>query len=275
MSTAASALRNPKSRVFSTGPPASTEGLDLYSVRTPNGLKINVALEELRALGTPVKYTEHTLDFSKNEQKEDWYVREINPNGRIPAIVDRSRNDQRVFETGSIILYLAKHYDTGYKLHFAEDADETEMLSWIFFQHGGIGPMQGQAGHFLNAAPEKIPYAAKRYIDETKRLLGVYEERLQSEGGRDFLVGPGKGKFSYADIVSFTWIRSHPLSLGLPSLTTAGFPALDAWVSRISTRPGTAKALEGNGIDKLKAEDKVKWVWVGDEAGQGRQRDEL
>ncbi|GAA6023515.1 hypothetical protein JCM10207_005700 [Rhodosporidiobolus poonsookiae] len=282
MSSPTSSSRNSKSRTFATGPPASSEGIDLYSVRTPNGLKINVALEELRELGSPIKWTEHTLNFGKNEQKEEWFVREINPNGRIPAIVDRSRASQRIFETGSILLYLSKHYDPEYRLHFDNDGEETEMWSWVFFQHGGLGPMQGQAGHFLNAAPEKIPYAAKRYIDETKRLFQVYENRLAEGEGRDFLAGQGRGRFSYADIASFTWIRAHPMSLGLPSLSRAGFPLLESWVERIAARPGTQRALEGNGVDKMKreqgweekVEEKARWVWEAEKEKE-QPRDEL
>ncbi|GAA5824009.1 hypothetical protein JCM11251_003378 [Rhodosporidiobolus azoricus] len=244
--------KNVKSRNFSTGPPASEDGLDLYSVRTPNGLKINVALEELKELGLPLKWTEHVLDFGKNEQKEPWYL-QINPNGRIPAVIDRDRKDQRIWETGSILLYLSKHYDKDFLLHFENDAEETEMWSWVFFQHGGLGPMQGQAGHFLGAAPVKDKYAAKRYIEETKRLLSVYEDRLNEgeDGGREYLAGEGKGRFSFADIVSFTWARAYPMSLGVPSLASGehgfSFPAVSAWLDRIAARPGTKRALEGNG----------------------------
>ncbi|GAA5842228.1 hypothetical protein JCM9279_002824 [Rhodotorula babjevae] len=278
----AMAASNPKARNFATGPPASESGIDFYSFPTPNGLKINVALEELANLGTPaLSWTEHTVNIMKDEQKADWFTHGVNPNSRIPAIVDRSRKDTRVFETGSMLLYLSKAYDVDYKLHFEDEADEAEMLSWIFFQHGGTGPMFGQAGHFLNAAPVKDVYAARRYINESKRLLGVYEQRLSEEGGRDYLVGPDKGKFSYADIASFTWVRAHPFSLGIVSLAEAGFPLTDAWVRRIEARPGAAKAVEGDMIAKMKAQDgwedkcrdKVKWVW--EEETEGRKRDEL
>ncbi|GAA5904834.1 hypothetical protein JCM6882_003218 [Rhodosporidiobolus microsporus] len=287
-SPAAAMARNVKSRNFATGPPASEAGLDLYSVRTPNGMKINVALEELKELGKPLQWTEHTLDFGKNEQKEEWFVREVNPNGRIPAIIDRDRDNQRIWESGSILLYLSKHYDTDFLLHFEDDTQETEMWSWVFFQHGGLGPMQGQAGHFLNAAPVKLPYAAKRYIEETRRLLSVYEDRLnEGDGGRDFLAGEGKGRFSYADIVSFTWARAHPFSLGLPSLTSGAhgfsFPAVQAWLDRIAARPGTARAIEGDMLSKMKsqegweakAEEKARWVWDEEEGKSERKKDEL
>ncbi|TNY20580.1 glutathione S-transferase [Rhodotorula diobovata] len=276
---------NPKARSFEGGPPASESGIDFYSWPTPNGLKINVALEELADLGTAgLSWKEHRINISKDEQKQPWFLAEVNPNGRIPAIIDRSKNDTRVFETGAILLYLSRTYDKEYKLHFEDDKDEAEMWSWVFFQHGGYGPMAGQAGHFLNAAPVKDVYAARRYIDESKRLLQVYEGQLAGGGGegRDYLVGEGRGKFSYADIASFTWIRAHPYSLGLPSLASAGFPAVDAWVRRIEARPGAAKAVSGDMIEKLKADDgwedkvrdKAKWVWE-DEPSEKRKRDEL
>lgn len=111
---------------------------DPSSISPPR--QINVALEELKALGSPVSWVGHTIDISRNVQKEPWFVNEINPNGRIPAIVDYSRGSQRVFETGSILLYLKEWYDgERFLLHFEDDADETEMVSWIFFQHGGYG----------------------------------------------------------------------------------------------------------------------------------------
>ncbi|GAA6014337.1 hypothetical protein JCM11491_005046 [Sporobolomyces phaffii] len=252
---------------MSTAPPASSEGLDFYSVKTPNGLKINIALEELNALGTPIKYKEHSIDFSKNEQKEPWFL-EINPNGRIPAVIDRSSNDLAIWETGSILRYLAEKYDTGFKLHFDSLADETELYNWVFFQHGGYGPMAGQAGHFLNAAPDKVPYAAKRYLDESARLLDVYEQRL-AQDGREYLVGSGKGKFSYADIASFPWIRAHPYSLGLSSLEK-DYPKIVEWMKRIEAREGTKKAIAGDMVEKIKSKEgwqaetdkKREWVYA-------------
>ncbi|GAA5897077.1 glutathione S-transferase family protein [Sporobolomyces salmoneus] len=252
---------------MSSAPPASSEGLDFYSVKTPNGLKVNIALEELNALGTPIKFKEHSIDFGKNEQKEPWFL-EICPNGRIPAVIDRSNNNLAIWETGSILRYIAEKYDTEHKLHFDNLEDQTEMYNWVFFQHGGYGPMIRQAGHFLNAAPEKVPYAAKRYLEESARLLDVYEKRL-SQGDREYLVGKGKGKFSYADIVIFPWIRAHPYSLGLASLEK-DYPNIVQWMDRISAREGTKKAIEGDMVEKIKSkegweeetEKKREWVYA-------------
>ncbi|KAL8278503.1 hypothetical protein RQP46_009193 [Phenoliferia psychrophenolica] len=262
---------------MSVAPPRSTSGFDLYTVPTPNGLKVTLALEELKAAGVPnIAWTEHKLNFGANEQKSDWFLA-INPNGRIPAFIDNDRNGIAVWETGSMILYLSKYYDTDFVLHFKEDEFETEMINWIFFQHGGLGPMQGQAGHFVSAAPEKIPYAARRYIDETKRLLQVYEDRLK---GKDYLVGPGKGKFSYADIVAVTWARASHFSMGIPHLSEAGLPLVQQWVERIEAREGAKKAFASDFITLGKqksgweeeARKKVEWVWA--EKGD-KKKDEL
>ncbi|KAL0949761.1 hypothetical protein HGRIS_009800 [Hohenbuehelia grisea] len=175
----------------------------LYTFPTPNGHKVSVFLEELKA-AYGVEYDVEKIDISKNIQKEPWFIK-LNPNGRIPVLVDRSRDNFAVFETAAILLYLQQHYDKENKFAFSpekEPNDWSEMLQWIFFAHGGVGPMQGQANHFGRFAPEKVPYAIKRYLDETKRLYGVLEIRLKD---RDWLAGPGKGKYSLADINVIPW----------------------------------------------------------------------
>ncbi|SGY61741.1 BQ5605_C007g04595 [Microbotryum silenes-dioicae] len=279
---ASSSTPNPKARNFVTGPPASSKGIDFYSVDTPNGMKISLAFAELKEAGSDLVVNRHNINFGKNEQKEEWFLKEVNPNGRIPAIVDRDRDNQSVFESGSILLYIAKHYDSTYILHFQDDKYETDMISWIFLQNAGLGPMQGQANHFLSAAPEKIPYAARRFIDETKRLLSVYEEKLV---GREYVVGEGQGKYSYADIFSiltqtaFTWIRAAPLVLGA-SLSESGFPNVEKWVARIADRPASkvsfkpddfvTKALSG-GPEALKK--RVEWVY--EQKKDEQKKDEL
>ncbi|KZP00440.1 thioredoxin-like protein [Calocera viscosa TUFC12733] len=174
----------------------------LWTAATPNGYKVSVYLEELKAAygADKIDYDVKSLAFSKNEQKEEWFIK-INPNGRIPAFTDHKRNDFNVFESAAILLYLAQHYDTEHKFSFdpVKDSDNySESLQWIFFTHGGIGPMQGQANHFSRYAPEKIPYGITRYVNETKRLYGVLEIRLSEKGGRDYLAGDGRGKYSIA-----------------------------------------------------------------------------
>ncbi|KAI0921487.1 hypothetical protein AcW1_004554 [Taiwanofungus camphoratus] len=207
----------------------------LYTGPTPNGHKVSIFLEELKlAYGGP-EYDVYRIDISTNIQKEPWFIK-LNPNGRIPVLVDRSRNNFVVFETAAILLYLQQHYDKGNKFGFDKenDADHySEMLQWIFFAHGGVGPMQGQSNHFNRYAPEDIPYAKKRYIDETKRLYGVLEIRLSQN--RDWLAGPGRGIYSVADMNVLAWVRLHGVAK-VESLDE--WPNVKNWLARASERPG-------------------------------------
>jgi len=213
--------------------------LKLYTFPTPNGQPIAVFLEELKAAydGVPeyevVKMSIMDKDqgVKQNHVKNEWFLK-INPNGRIPAI---SHNGFNVFETSAILTYLAQAFDKDHKFS-ADVADvqgHSEDLQWLFFAHGGIGPMQGQAGHFARAAPEDIPYAKKRYLDETKRLYGVLELRLKD---REYLSGgSAPGKYGIADIKTFTWVRAAPKWLD-PNILD-DLPNVKAWVERIDARP--------------------------------------
>jgi glutathione S-transferase len=218
----------------------STKPLVLYFVATPNGHQPTVLLEELKAINPAIDYDLEKIDFSKNTQKEPWFLK-MNPNGRIPVLIDRSRNNFVVFETAAILLYLAQHYDKDFKFWFNAETEPdaySEMLQWIFFAHGGVGPMQGQSNHFNRFAPENIPYAKKRYLEETKRLFGVLEIRLQD---RDWLAGPGRGKFSLADIKTFPWVRVHEFA-GIESLDE--WPKVKDWIARCEARAGAAAGLK-------------------------------
>ncbi|EGO01974.1 hypothetical protein SERLA73DRAFT_177650 [Serpula lacrymans var. lacrymans S7.3] len=210
---------------------ASSKPFVLYTGPTPNGHKVSVLLEELKAVyGNAVDYEVFRIDISTNVQKEPWFIK-LNPNGRIPVLTDKSRNNFNVFETAAILLYLEHHYDKEKRFTF-EDPDElSEQLQWMFFAHGGVGPMQGQSNHFQRAAPEDIPYAKNRYVEETKRLYGVLEIRLS---GRDYLVGSGKGKYSVADINVLPWVRIHKYA-AIESLDE--WPNVKAWVARALERP--------------------------------------
>ncbi|OAX44279.1 glutathione S-transferase [Rhizopogon vinicolor AM-OR11-026] len=205
----------------------------LYTAGTPNGRKVSVFLEELKAIyGTKVDYDVEKIDISKNTQKEPWFIK-LNPNGRIPVLVDRQRENFVVFETAAILLYLEQHYDPEKKLGFdpvKQPNEYSEMLQWMFWAHGGVGPMQGQANHFHRFAPEDIPYAKKRYTEETKRLYGVMEIRLRD---REYLAGPGRGTYSAADINVFPWVRGHPYA-GIESLDE--WPNFKKWFDRIEAR---------------------------------------
>jgi glutathione S-transferase len=208
---------------------ATEKPIILYTVGTPNGHKVSIFLEELKA-AYGLEYDFQGLSFSKNEQKEGWFLK-INPNGRIPAIVDRSHGNLAVFETGAILLYLAQHYDKEYKFSFPLGSQEySEALQWLFFANAGVGPMQGQATHFYRYAAEKIQYGIDRYQKELSRLYGVLDGRL---AGREYLVGEGQGKYSIVDINVFTWVRQATWA-GLDSLDS--FPNLKAWEARIDAR---------------------------------------
>jgi GSH-dependent disulfide-bond oxidoreductase len=130
---------------------ALKKGITLYTVGTPNGYKPQMLLEELG-----IGYETMVLSFAKKEQKSDWFVNNVNPNGRIPAIVDHDADDFAVFESGAVLMYLAEKYG---KFNGSNAKEKSQIQQWMFFQAGGTGPMQGQASHFLNYAPEDIPYA--------------------------------------------------------------------------------------------------------------------
>ncbi len=197
--------------------------IDLYTASTPNGFKASIALEEL---GLP--YAVHAIDLSKLEQKQEAFL-ELNPNGRIPVIVDRDRDDFVVFESGAILLYLAEKAG---RLLPAESDARSQVIQWLMFQMGGLGPMQGQANVFYRYAPQKIDYAIERYQNETRRLYEVLNRRLE---GRDYLVD----EYSIADIASFTWVRGHDWSgVGLD-----GLDLVQEWLERIESRPAVARGL--------------------------------
>lgn len=208
--------------IMSSHPPYNN--LTYYTFGTPNGLKPAIVLEELG-----LKYKVEKVDISKNTQKEDWYLA-INPNGRIPALKD---GDLRVFETGAIMLYLTDHYDKDNTLNYPQGSPEYyEVLSWLMWQMGGLGPMQGQANHFRAMAGVYSEYGIKRYMDETKRLFDVLESRLSRA---DWLAG---SKYTIADIASYSWVRAAPPFL---DIKLDGWPGIDKWFKRISERPAVQR----------------------------------
>ncbi|QYS95667.1 Glutathione S-transferase [Trichoderma simmonsii] len=248
--------------------------IKLYTDSTPNGIKITTALEEL---GLPYEL-EH-LDISTLRQKEPWYL-EINPNGRIPAIVDTFDDGEsiRVFEGGSILQYLTDRYDPEHKISFPKGSREYyECNNWLFFQHGGeftrpfgIGPMQGQASHFLRYAPTKIQYGIDRYVTETKRLYNVLDVQL-SKSKSGFLVGD---HISIADIAALSWVIFGPyvdVPLDL-------FPDLQKWEAMLSARPAITRGFHIPKVLGIKSDDPdgaakyqqrhADWVFKGMQADQ-------
>ena len=198
--------------------------IELYTAATPNGYKASIALEEL---GLP--YTMRVLDLAQGEQKQAWY-RAINPNARIPAIVDRDADDFAVFESGAILIYLAEK--TG-RLLPTDAKGRSRVLQWLMFQMGGIGPMMGQANVFYRYLPEKIPLAIDRYQGEVKRLFRVLDERLAAS---EYLAGD----YSIADIANWSWVRTWKWS-GVP---IDDLPHLSRWVDQIRARPAVQAGLQ-------------------------------
>ncbi len=196
--------------------------IELYTAATPNGWKASIALEEL---GLPYELKAIALD--KNEQKTPEFL-EINPNGRIPAIIDRDA-DITVFESGAILQYLAEK--TG-KLMPSDPKGKYSVIQWLMFQMGGVGPMQGQANVFYRYFPEKIQPAIDRYQHETRRLYEVLDGRLK---GRDWLADD----YSIADIANFTWVHVHFWA----GVEVEGLDNLQAWMERMRSRPAVQKGL--------------------------------
>lgn len=198
--------------------------ITLYTAATPNGFKISIALEELG-----LDYQVKALDLSAGEQKTAEFLA-INPNGRIPAIIDHDNNDFAVFESGAILLYLAEK--TG-KLLPSDSQRRSVAIQWLMFQMSGVGPMMGQANVFYRYFPEKIPAAIERYQHESRRLFEVLNERLSHV---DYLAG----EYSIADIATWPWARIHQWS----GVSTEGLIALQAWMARIGERPACQKGIQ-------------------------------
>ncbi|WP_263262823.1 glutathione binding-like protein [Pseudomonas sp. RIT-PI-S] len=203
--------------------------IDLYYWTTPNGHKITLFLEE-----AGLEYKLHPINISKGEQFAADFLK-ISPNNRIPAIIDQAPTDGgapiSLFESGAILLYLAEK--TG-KFLATDLRERQQVLQWLFWQMGGLGPMAGQNHHFGRFAPEKIPYAIKRYTDETARLYGVLDKRLAQA---TFV---GGDHYSIADMAIYPWIVPYEMQ----NQKLEDFPHLKRWFETIKARPATVKAYE-------------------------------
>ncbi|MGR4932225.1 glutathione S-transferase N-terminal domain-containing protein [Bradyrhizobium sp. CAR08] len=202
--------------------------IDLYYWTTPNGHKITMCLEE-----TGLPYEVRPINISKGEQLKPDFVA-ISPNNRIPAIVDRDPmvggKPMSIFESGAILNYLAEKSG---KLLPLETRKRYAVLQWLMWQMGGLGPMAGQNHHFSGYAPESIPYAIDRYVNETNRLYGVLNKQLSD---REFIAG----EYSIADIACYPWIVPHERQ----RQKLEDFPHLKRWFSSIEERPATLRAYE-------------------------------
>jgi GST-like protein len=195
--------------------------IELYTSPTPNGYKVSIMLEEIA-----LDYTVHPIELAKQEQKTPEFLA-MNPNGRIPVIVDHDNDDFVVFESGAILIYLAEK--TGQLLPSEEKA-RSQVIQWLMFQMGGVGPMMGQANVFYRYFEEEIPAAIHRYQHEGQRLLSVLDKQL---AGRQYICG----EYSIADIATWPWATTHNWS----GIDIKGLVNLEAWLELMAGRPAVAK----------------------------------
>jgi GSH-dependent disulfide-bond oxidoreductase len=203
-----------------------TKPIEAYSLPTPNGQKIHIILEEL---GVPWNY--HRIDIGKGDQFKPEFLA-ISPNNKIPAIVDPEGPGGQpisIFESGAILKYLGLKFGQFYP---TDPRQQVAVDEWLFWQVGGFGPMLGQNNHFSVYAPEKIPYAIKRYSDETHRLFRVLNTRLE---GRDYIAGD----YSIADIAAIGWAQSWERY----GISKQEFPNFGAWIERLNARPAVERGL--------------------------------
>jgi GST-like protein len=203
--------------------------IQLYTSTTPNGRKASIMLEEI---GLP--YQVHHLDLRKGDQHDPKFLA-LNPNGRIPAIVDEDApgGPITVFESGAILLYLA---DKTGKLLAPSGKERYEAIEWVMFQMSAVGPMFGQFFHFARVAPEQLPYAIERYTKEAQRILGVLDGQL---GKHDHLAGA----YSIADVCTYPWVAGS-----IEGITAGGggadFPNVRAWLARVGARPAVERGMK-------------------------------
>ena len=198
--------------------------IELYTAATPTGYKVSILREEL---GLP--YRVHHVRLEEHEQKQDWYL-QLNPNGRIPTIVDQANDGFVVFESGAILHYLAER--SGRFLP-ADARQRSRVLQWLMFQVGGIGPMQGQAHVFYRYASRHIPYAIERYQRETRRLYQVLDERLRDH---EYLVD----ELSIADFATYPWVRAYRWA----GVEIADLENLQRWMCALRARPAVQRGLD-------------------------------
>ncbi|MGF1715451.1 glutathione binding-like protein [Photobacterium chitinilyticum] len=198
--------------------------IDLYTAATPNGHKISIALEEME-----LEYRVHALDLMAAEQKQPEFTA-VNPNGRIPAIIDTDNDNFSVFESGAILLYLAEK--TG-KFLPQDPKKRSQVIQWLMFQMGGVGPMMGQANVFYRYFPETIPSAIERYQHEGRRLFEVMDNQLAKHA---YLAGE---EYTIADMATWPWVRIYEWS----GIDIEGLSHLQRWLDELAKRPACQKGV--------------------------------
>ncbi|MDB5485418.1 MAG: Glutathione S-transferase domain [Tardiphaga sp.] len=222
--------------------------IDLHYAPTPNGWKISIMLEEC---GLP--YALRPMQLGRGDQHRPEFLK-LSPNGRMPAIIDHDPigggAPLSIFESGAILIYLA---EKSAQLLPADARGKFDVLQWLMWQMGGLGPMLGQNGHFLLYAPEKIPYAIDRYTREAKRLYGVLDAHLAD--GRAHLAGD----YSIADIACFPWIMTHKAQ----GLTLDDYPHVKRWFAHVRARPQVQAGLAVGKQDKRPMDDQARKIMFG------------
>ncbi len=215
--------------------------IDLYTAATPNGHKISIALEEMG-----LEYQVHHLDLMEADQKKPEFL-VINPNGRIPAIIDRDNDDFAVFESGAILLYLAEKSG---KLLPANPKKRSQVIQWLMFQMGGVGPMMGQANVFYRYFPEKIPAVIDRYQNESRRLFEVMDKQLANNR---YLAGD---EYSIADISTWPWVRIYEWS----GVDMSGLEHLQRWMNELAERKACQIGIITPPPSELSDEERAKQI---------------
>lgn len=225
--------------------------IDLHYAPTPNGWKISIMLEECGLL-----YTLHPMQLGRGDQHTPEFLK-VSPNGRMPAIVDHAPSDGgaplSIFESGAILIYLAEKSG---RFMPGDPRKRFDVLQWLMWQMGGLGPMLGQNGHFILYAPEKIPYAIDRYRREAKRLYGVLDAHLGD--GRDYIARD----YSIADIACFPWIMTHKAQ----GLTLDEFPNLKRWFALLRARPQVQAGLAVDKQEKKPMDEQARKIMFGVDA---------
>ena len=200
--------------------------IEFYTAPTPNCHKVSILLEELS-----LPYKVNLISLSENDQKKPAFLA-INPNGRVPAIVDTKLDNQAVFESGAILIYLAEQYQQGQTFLSSEPKKRATILQWLMFQMAGVGPMQGQANVFYRYADQKIPYAIERYQNECRRLYQVLNQQLADQ---TFIAGD----YSIADMATYPWVKMASWA----GINTEGLGHLQNWLARMADRPAVQKGM--------------------------------
>jgi GST-like protein len=200
--------------------------IELYTWSTPNGRKVSIMLEECA-----LPYNVHKINIGTNREQFDPDYLKINPNGKIPSIVDPDGPEGKpisMMESGAILIYLADK--TG---RFFPERSKYQVLQWLMFQMGGVGPMFGQAHHFMRAKKDEVPYGSERYGNEAKRLYGVMDRQLEKS---EYLSGR---EYTIADIATYPWVARHEWH----RVDLAQFPSVKRWYDAIGSRPSVAKGM--------------------------------